>query len=152
MFRALAIAAILCCVACARSTSQQTDYMKGMVVSAAPIASPTPMGSPAYITYPVSAAFGPHAVHLSREQRAWLLRVLRSKAYGPQRAKLRFADLATPEVPLVIYVRLASQDGHDRGGHVIGESCNSEFDPQERGLFPGTEASCSPPTPQPVEP
>jgi hypothetical protein len=126
--------------------------MKGMAVSPARIATPSPIASPAFVTYPVSAALGPHAVHLSREQRLWLLRVVHSRTYGPQSSKLRFAILATAEVPLVIYVRLASQDGQDRGGHVIGESCNSEFDPQERGLFPGTEASCSPPTPQPVEP
>jgi hypothetical protein len=146
MTRALAIAAILRLAACAPSTSQQTDYMKGIVVS------PSPMAPPAYATYPVSDAFGPRAVHLSREQRAWLLRVLRSKTYGPQRAKLRFAVLAGYKVPLVIYVRMPSQDGQDRGGHVIGQSCSSEFDPYFHGLYPGSEVSCTAPTPLPVVP
>ncbi len=152
MTRALAIAALMLLASCARSTSQQTEYMNGMSVRSAPIATPSPFASPAFVTYPVSAAFGPHAVHLSREQRAWLLRVLRSKTYGPLHARLRFANLPDYNVPLVIYVRMPSQDGQDRGGHVIGESCNSEFDPYSHGLFPGTEASCSPPTPLPVVP
>jgi hypothetical protein len=124
--------------------------MKGIVVK------PIPSPKEAFPSYPVSAAFGPHAVHLSRKQRAWLMRVLHSRTYGPRRADLRFAIIPKRyilpgySVPLVIYV--ASGDIPDRGGHVIGESCNALFDPQEHGLFPGSEVSCEGATPLPVVP
>lgn len=108
--------------------------------------------APAFKTYPVPAAFGPHAVALTVKQRNWLLRIIHSKTYGPQRGKLRFADMPGWTTPLVVYVTYANNGAPVRGAHVIGESCNTEFDPQEHGLFPGTEASCEPPTPLPVVP
>lgn len=124
--------------ACAKPVSQQTAYMK--------------YPPPAYKTYPVSAAFGPHAVKLTPKQRTWLLRILHSRTYGPKRAELRFADMPGFTTPLVVYVNYSNNGAPIRGAHVIGESCNSEFDPQEHGLFPGTEASCEGPTPLPVIP
>lgn len=130
MTRALAIAALVLGLACTH-------------------AQPPTQG---FKTYPVSAAFGAHAVRLSSEQRAWLLRVLHSKTYGPQRARLRFADMPGRQVPLVIYVSRALNGEPDSGGHVIGEVCNSEFDPGGDGLFAATEASCMAPTPLPVVP
>jgi hypothetical protein len=145
MTRAFAIAALLLISGCQRSISQQTEYMKGIVVTASP--SPTPL----YATYPVSAAFGPHAVYLSRAQRLWLLRIIHSKTYGPRRAKLRFAVLASRQVPLVVYVPWGIGN-RARGGHVIGEGCMSEFDPDVHGLGPGSEVSCTAPTPLPVIP
>ena len=126
--------------------------MKAMVVTPLPVTTPSPIASPAFVTYPVSAAFGPHAVHLSHDQRTWLLRVIHSKTYGPKRANLRFTDQASAGVPLVIYVRGPSQDGHDRGGYVIGDRCNILFDPYQRGVFASTEASCTNRPPLPVVP
>ncbi len=133
----VALGALLLFSACAQSTAKQTD--------------PTP--TQAFPSYTVDAAFGPGGVQLTREERAWLLRVLHSKTYG--RADLRFAfipkyDTFHYKVPLVIYVYSGAIP--DRGGHIIGEPCNLEFDPQEHGVFPGSEASCEGPSPLPVIP
>lgn len=145
------LAAALALTACAKSVSQQTAYMNGLELRQQ-AGAPSRYPPPAYKTYPVSAAFGPHAVKLTVKQRAWLVRILHSRTYGPKRAELRFADMPGFTTPLVVYVNYSNNGAPIRGAHVIGESCNSEFDPQEHGLFPGTEASCEGPTPLPVIP
>jgi hypothetical protein len=144
MTRAFVAAALLLISACQRPISAQTEYMKG--IAATPIPTPTEL----YPSYPIAAAFGPHAVPLTREQRAWLLRVLRSRTYGWQRADLRFADMPGIKVPLVIYA--SGGEIPDHGGHVIGDACNVEFDPQQHGLFGASESACEGTTPEPVVP
>ena len=108
---------------------------------------------PKYATYPVSAAFAKNGPRLTPAQRQWILRIVRSKNYGPYRARLRFALVATKQVPLVVWV--ASQEqrapGERASSHIIGDGCNAYFDPQELGVFaaPG-DAACAK-TPEPVE-
>jgi hypothetical protein len=87
---------------------------------------------------------------LNRKQRAWIRRVLHSRAYGSLRSRLRFAGIAGYATPLVIFVDHASPGEIDNGGHVIGEGCNVWFDPYLHGLIVGTGVLCSPPTPKPV--
>ncbi len=113
------------------------------------VVTPVPATADAYKTYAVSAAFGRRPVPLAPAQRRWLLRVLHSKTYGPQRANLRFVLLHGPTEPLVIYTARLDDDGNDFGGHVIGEGCSLEFDPVKVGLF---SSACTAPTPLPVVP
>lgn len=109
-----------------------------------------PTSPPLFKTYPVWAAFRRGGPKLTIKQRDWIERILRSKTYGKLRSKLRFADIPGTTTPIVVYVDRAGPGQTDRGGHVIGEGCNGFFDPVEHGLFPATEAACSPPTPKPV--
>jgi len=111
--------------------------------------SPIPQATPAYETFPVSAAFSKFGPPLTSKQRRWILRVVHSRNYGSLRPILRFADLPGLDTPIVVYIN-RSRPGEVYGGHVIGEGCNVWFDPMLRGLFVGTGALCSPPTPRPV--
>jgi hypothetical protein len=70
---------------------------------------------------------------MTREQRAWIARIVRSRNYGWEHTKLRFALLDDLRVPIVVY-RAHIENGIDRGGLVIGESCNAYFDPHQFGL------------------
>ncbi len=141
MTHLLLIFAVLSFAACARRSS----HMEAIRVT------PWPTASPAFKTYSINAAFAPDGPAITRKQRSWIRRVIHSKAYGPLRSRLRFADVPGVKTPIVVYVDRASPGQTDRGGHVLGESCYIMFDPYEHGEFPGTGASCAPPTPKPVE-
>lgn len=130
---------------CSQNSSTRTSVLATQETFVAP---PTPHSL--FKTYPVSVAFSRNGPTLTSAQRAWIRQVIHSKNYGPLRARLRFATVAGPTRPLVIYVNKAGPSQADRGGHVIGEGCNVLFDPVEHGVFPATGASCTPPTPKPV--
>lgn len=84
-------------------------------------------------SYPVGAAFEHGGPPLTREQRAWIARILHSRNYGSQRSQLRFALVEDLRVPIVVY-RAHMEKGIDNGGLIIGESCNSYFDPHRFGF------------------
>jgi len=136
--RTLAIAAILCLAACASSTAQQTDYMKGIAVSASP--SPTLL----YIAYLVARAFGPHAVPITSKQRAWILHTVRSQNYRSIRNRLYFVDAPVSGPPIIVFER------YPNGGEgpIIGMGCDH--------YMPGVGASFGPGpcllSPKPVDP
>jgi hypothetical protein len=124
-------------VACAHETSKavSTTYQPAVSVI---VASPRPL----YRSYPVSAAFKSHGPPLTREQRAWIAKIVHSHNYGWERSKLRFALVVDYHVPIVVY-RAHMYQGNDHGGLIIGESCASLFDPYEFGFVttPG-DVSC----------
>jgi hypothetical protein len=89
---------VVAMAACSKSVSQQTDYMKHIYPR-------TPYSAFAkFRAYPVSAAFGPHALRLTGAQRRWLLHVMRSRAYRDDRDQLAFALSAGRARPLVVFV------------------------------------------------
>jgi len=100
------------------------------------------------VTYPVNAAFSRNGPHLTAQERAWILRVARSRAY--RNLPLRFAPLKGFTTPIVVYANLPGVGGIRRGGHIIGEPCQDWFDPVAGAIYPASAAACSPPTPKPV--
>lgn len=111
-----------------------------------------PSPTPTYATYAVDEAFGSHAVSLTEPQREWLLRVMRSRTYGPQRKKMRFALLAGTRTPLIVFVADYPAGAYDPVVHVIGGACNEFFRPAEGYAFAGTDAGCADHPPPPVLP
>jgi len=97
---------------------------------------------PPFRSYPVSAAFDRKGPALTREQRAWIAKIVHSRNYGWERSQLHFALVDDLLVPIVVY-RAHIDKGVDRGGLIIGESCGSFFDPHQFGLVrtPG-DAGC----------
>lgn len=108
----------------------------------------------AYRTYALSAAFEKNGPALSTVQRAWIARILHSKNYGRYGDLLRFAPVRGRKTPIVVFVEPSGDT--DPGVHIsspiLGETCNTYFDPYERGVFatPG-DAACAQPTLKPVE-
>ena len=110
--------------------------------------------TPVYRTYALSAAFDGNGPALTSAQRTWIARVLHSKNYGRYADLLRFSPVRGIKTPVVVFVEPYGE--LDPGVHisspVLGESCNTYFDPYERGVFaaPG-DAACAPPTLKPVK-
>lgn len=107
--------------------------------------------SPVYKTYPVSA-YKSRGLRLLPNQRQWIEKILHSASYHDAITRLRFAKIRGVKTPIVVYIEdyHTPDDSIDHGGHVIGEYCSVIFDPHDKGLFAGSQASCSPPTPKPV--
>lgn len=103
-----------------------------------------------HTTYPVAAAFEHGGPRLTATQRAWIRRILHSKNYGKFRATLRFAEVPGSSTPVVVYIDRSVPKGDVLLPHIIGERCNSLFDP-EIGVIAGSETSCDAPTPKPVD-
>jgi hypothetical protein len=116
---------------------------KGMSVT------PIPQPTNSVRTYPVSAAFSPNGPHLASRQRAWILKVSRSRNY--RKLPLLFALVHGVKTPIVVYVDRPLLGGIHRGGHVIGEECQVTFDPVTGKVYPASQAACSAPTPKPVD-
>lgn len=135
---AFAVMMLVGCVGNARDTSRLTAW------------SVTPFPQPTYSvkTYPAREALATGGPNLTVAQRAWIQKVVRSKSYRTLR--LRVAILSGFKTPVVVYVD-RPQPGGTRGGHVIGEACQVQFDLVTGRVYPGSEASCSPPTPPPVD-
>lgn len=110
--------------------------------------------TPAYSTYPMGAAFSKNGPALSAVQRQWIVHVLHSKNYGRYADLLRFAPVRGIKTPVVVFVAPAGDLDPDVhvSTPVLGEACNTYFDPYERGVFaaPG-DAACARPTLKPVE-
>jgi hypothetical protein len=151
--QAACICALIGASACTHSSSDRAPDPTSTLYTgytAPPIPHPSPSLTPSFKTYPVSAAFNGEGPPLTPEQRKWIRRIISSRAYGKLRPRLRFADMPGWTTPILVYVDRAAPGEADRGGHVIGEACSAEFDPVEHGKFAGSETSCSPPTPEPV--
>ena len=108
----------------------------------------------AYPTYALSAAFEKNGPSLTTVQRAWIAQVIHSKNYGRYGDLLRFSPVRGRKTPVVVFVEPSGDV--DPGVHIsspiLGETCNTYFDPYERGVFaaPG-DAACAQPTLKPVE-
>lgn len=111
---------------------------------------PASQSKPVFKTYPIDDAFSGGGPALTRLQRDWLRRVVRSRAYGGLRSHLRFARIRGFRAPIVVFVDRARPGEIDRGGRVLGDPCNVWFDPFLRGLILGTGALCSGPSAAPV--
>ncbi len=137
MARVAAALLVLSLGACAYRASKPVIFTyRGTVVQSA-----TEMGPP-FRTYPVSVVLSGGGPTVTRAQRAWLVKVIHSRNYGWERSKLRFVLFNDSHVPIVVY-RAHIQNGIDRGGLIIGESCNAYFDPHQFGFVttPG-DAAC----------
>lgn len=64
------------------------------------------------------------------------------KTFAGSSRNLRFSLAAGFVTPIVVYKYSVGDDGIDYGGRVVGESCNTFFNPYDRGLFAGTGAGC----------
>jgi hypothetical protein len=140
----VAATAALAVAACAHATKAPV-----YTFTASPT-TPTPQ-SPAFQTYPIAAAFAKNGPSLTTAQREWVLRILGSRTFRAQRARLRFwiPPCCRPS-QLIVYAQRPPVDGNDRGGHIIGEGCNAYFDPYEHGPRPMTGAGCGTFTPDPI--
>jgi hypothetical protein len=103
-----------------------------------------------YATFAVTDIGKPGVPALTPRERRWLKMIASVPAYGKRWAFLRFATArgyARP--PLVVF------DAGDWfpeyrgiiGFHIIGEPCNTWFDPRADALRPTTEAACTNPPP-----
>ena len=108
---------------------------------------PFPQPTDSVKTYPISAAFSKTGPKLTKDQRAWIAKVMRSRYYRD--LSLRFAQVPGVVTPIVVYVDRAVYGIH-RGGHVIGEQCQIWFDPVAGRTFSASPAVCTRPTPKPV--
>jgi hypothetical protein len=139
----IGVAAILALVACA---SQRPGQASGRAVGYATF---SPDAAP-YKTYPIDAAFSPTGPHLTSRQRAWIVRIVRSKTFERQRLDLYFAIISFGNIPIVVYVNTPKDRNSygSYGGQVIGAECNILFDPRVHGIFTGP--ICGPPLPTPT--
>lgn len=130
-------AAAIALVACAHRASKPVIFTYHRT-EPQNLASP----GPPFRSYPVSAAFERGGPPLTPDQRAWIARIVYSRNYGWERPQLRFALVDDLRVPIVVY-RAHMENGVDNGGLIIGESCNSYFDPHQFGFVttPG-DAGC----------
>lgn len=113
-----------------------------------------PRQTPAYRTYVLGAAFAQDGPALTPVQRAWIARVLHSKNYGRYGDLLRFSPVRGIKTPVVVFVEPSGEIDGDvhLSSPILGESCNTYFDPYERGVFAGPgDAACARPTLKPVE-
>lgn len=132
MTRALAIAAILCLAACARS-SQRTESMRDI---AAAHLTPAPEK---YKIYSVWAAFGANAVPMTAKQRAWILRIMRSRGYRSVSDQLYFVDAPGSNTPIIVFQRFPN--GATSG--IIGDWCQ-HYTPNVGASF-GPSGPCTSP-------
>lgn len=107
-----------------------------------------------YRTYPLSTAFAKNGPALTAAQRGWIARVLHSKNYGSYGDLLRFSPVRGARTPVVVFVEPSGEIDPDAhiSSPILGETCNTYFDPYERGVFaaPG-DAACAQPTLKPVQ-
>jgi hypothetical protein len=114
--RPFMVVALVCLVACSDQHAGENAYAR--------LTHPT--ARPTIPTYPVSAAFGAHAVPLTAKQRAWILRIVHSRAYGPVAGSLVFANVPDPPAPIAVF-RIFPGGGESA---IIGEPCD-HFDPYD---------------------
>ncbi len=89
-------------------------------------------------------------LQISANQRNWIRAIISTPGYSERKSALRVSLTKGIRTPIVVFESSLDEESHERGGHIIGENCNVIFDPYDHGIFPGSQASCSPPTPLPV--
>ena len=105
----LALVALIAC-ASVQDRASKTAYMTRMAIPSAPTEAPM---------YPLKRAFGAHAVPLTSRQRAWILRIARSRSYRAIANQLYFVNAPGSSTPIIVLRRYP----HGGMSTIIGDWC-----------------------------